>query len=193
VQEQPGPSLFVTGHFGKVIARSQAAQLQLPVRRRALDGRQHVVAELSGQLLQFGDPPSRRVGQPRVVLPGRERDGALDLAPQRRQRAARPHLLDRPRRADGDHAAADVDADRGRDDGLAGGQHRTDRRALAQVGVGHQRDVGVHERQRGGALGLPQGLGVEDAGPVQQLVGEALHSGESPVPERGPRPDISRG
>ncbi len=48
---------------------------------------------------------------------------------------------------DRDHAAADVDADRGGDDRTVGRDDRPDGRALADVGVGHERDVPLDERE----------------------------------------------
>ena len=47
----------------------------------------------------------------------------------------------------GHHAAADVDADRGRDDRLQRRDHRADGRADAEVHVGHRRDVLEDDRQ----------------------------------------------
>jgi hypothetical protein len=47
------------------------------------------------------------------------------------------------------HAAADVDADRGRDDRALGGHDRTDGGADAEVDVGHHRDPRADERQGG--------------------------------------------
>ena len=43
-----------------------------------------------------------------------------------------------------DHSAADVHADRRRDDSVAGRDYRTDRRAIPEVGVRHRGDVKEH-------------------------------------------------
>ena len=56
-----------------------------------------------------------------------------------------------------------------------GRDHRADGRALAQVGVGHQRQVRVDERHRGGALGLLAGVVLEDRRPVEQAFVDLLH------------------
>jgi hypothetical protein len=77
--------------------------------------------------------------------------------------------------ADGDHAAADVHADRGRDDRAERRDHRADGRALAEVGVGHQRQVRVDERHRRGRLGLLAGVVLQDRGPVHQALADLLH------------------
>jgi hypothetical protein len=57
----------------------------------------------------------------------------------------------------GDHAAADVDADGGRDDRLQRRDHRADGRADAEVHVGHRRDVLEDDRQAGRVLQLALG------------------------------------
>ena len=59
------------------------------------------------------------------------------------------------------------------------GMHRADGRALAQVRVGHQGDVRVDERHRGGALGLLAGAVLEDATPSSAALGESFHACES--------------
>jgi hypothetical protein len=59
------------------------------------------------------------------------------------------------------HAAADVDADRGRDDRSVGGDHAADRRADAPVDVGHRGDVVEHDRQLGHVLELAPGRRLE--------------------------------
>lgn len=66
-------------------------------------------------------------------------------------RADRPEVvgevLGRERRADADHAAADVDADRVGRHGVAHGDDRADGRTLAQVDVGHDAHA-LDPRQR---------------------------------------------
>ena len=57
-----------------------------------------------------------------------------------------------------DHAAAVVHTDRGRDDRAGGRDDRTDARALAEMGIGHQRDVTRDEGEAARALGLGQRL-----------------------------------
>ena len=70
-----------------------------------------------------------------------ESDGnvALDLRANRRQRIGEIGSVQR--RAHRDHAAADVHTDRGGNDGAARGNHRADGRALAEMHVGHDRDM----------------------------------------------------
>ena len=77
--------------------------------------------------------------------------------------------------ADGHHPAADVHADRRRDDRALGRDDRADGRALAQVRVGHQRQVRVDERHRRGALGLLAGGVLQDRRPVEQACVDLLH------------------
>ncbi|MNY27567.1 hypothetical protein D3C86_1614790 [compost metagenome] len=61
----------------------------------------------------------------------------------------------------GDHAAADVHADRRRDDRADGGDHAANGRALAQVHVGHHGQVLEDEGQLGGGDQLRPGLGLD--------------------------------
>ena len=110
VQEQPDPVGLVQAHLDEVIARAEAAKLQPPV--RAIASARSAPAA----------PPAPRSG-PRsgvvdrlVVLAGRQRNRALDRLTQR-GRSPRPRTSAavnwvRTR----DHPAADVHADRRRDD-----------------------------------------------------------------------------
>ena len=83
----------------------------------------------------------------------------------------------RQRRLDGDHPAADVDADRRRNDRSLGGKHRADRRAFSVVTVGHHRDVLEDERHRGRVLDLLQCGGFDGLGRGKHdsLLVEAIH------------------
>jgi hypothetical protein len=131
----------------------------------------------------------------------RERDRALDRLPERAAvgRQAVGDVL----RADRDHAAADVDAHGGRDDGAEGRDDRPHGRAQAEVGVGHECDVRVDERQRRRRLRLLARARIEDRGPVDELRGEVLHrpflaSSDAgrrtgPVEARGRNPLAHRG
>ncbi len=101
-------------------------------------------------------------------------------APRPRSRSAGrtghgPRGPRRELRADGDHAAADVDPDGGRDDRPVGRDDGPDGRTLAEVGVGHQRDVRVDEGHRGGDLGLPARPLLQHGRPVHQLLPQPLH------------------
>ena len=70
----------------------------------------------------------------------------------------------------GDHAAADVDADRGRDHRALGRDHRADGGADADVRVGHEGDVTLDDRQPSRLLGLADGPRVDVARPGDELV-----------------------
>ena len=74
-----------------------------------------------------------------VALADAGRDRPLDAAEQRLERVGQLVLGDVE--LGGDHAAADVDADRGRDDRALGRDDRADGGADADVGVGHEGDV----------------------------------------------------
>ena len=80
-----------------------------------------------------------------VATPDPGRDHLGDAVQQRlevvRQRGGVEGALDR------DHPAADVDADRGGDDGSHGRDDRADGGAHADMGVGHQRHMTRDERQ----------------------------------------------
>ena len=71
---------------------------------------------------------------------------AFDRVAQLRQRVGK--ILRPQRGAHCGHAAADVHADRRRDDRAAGRDHRSHGRALAQMYVGHHRDPGSDEWDR---------------------------------------------
>ncbi|MNL51462.1 hypothetical protein D3C87_1745640 [compost metagenome] len=90
------------------------------------------------------------------------------------------------RGARGDHAAADVDPDRGRDDRAHGGDHAANGRPFAQMHIGHDRQVFEDERHLRGVDQLLPGFALDrDAlGPqldrlavthFQQLPGRGLH------------------
>ena len=71
-----------------------------------------------------------------------------------------------------DHAAADVDTDRRRDDRALGQNDRADGRAVAEVGVRHQRDVAGDERQGGRPFRLREGLLVDVGCPGQDVASD---------------------
>jgi hypothetical protein len=83
------------------------------------------------------------------------------------------------RQLGGDHAAADVDPDGGGDDRPAGRDDRADGRAHPPVGVGHQCQVALDEREPGGPLGLFHGLVVDVARPREDLA-VLLHGASLP-------------
>ena len=103
-----------------------------------------------------------------VALADTGRDRLLDAAEQRLERVGQLVLGDVE--LGGDHAAADVDADRRGDHRALGRDHRADRGADADVGVGHEGDVALHDRQASGLLGLADGPRVDVARPGDELV-----------------------
>ena len=110
-----------------------------------------------------------------VVVPGRQRDGG-SIASRSVVRLPRAACRSAGELSpDGDHAAADVHADRCRDDRAERRDHRSDRRALAVMRVGHQRQVREDERHRGGPLGLLAGVRLQDRCPVHQPLADLLH------------------
>jgi hypothetical protein len=72
------------------------------------------------------------------------------------------------------HAAADVHADRCRDDRAVGGDDRSDGGAFAKMGIWHECDVGMDEGHAGGPDGLGLGLRVEDRCPRDEPGSELL-------------------
>ena len=78
-----------------------------------------------------------------------EPDGHVTLDPRTDLRQRVRKLLRRQRCPDGNHAAADVDADRCRNDGTLRCDHAADRRPLADMDVRHDRDRSAQDRQVG--------------------------------------------
>ena len=154
VQRRPHRVRFVGRELDEVVAAAERAELQLPVR---ID--RAVVAR--GERLELLDAPRGAVAERSVVVAGAHRNAPLDARANRRRVG---DVVARQRRLDGDHPAADVDADRRRDDRALCGQHRTDRRAFAVVAVGHHRDVLEDERHRRRVLDLLQRLGLDRLG-----------------------------
>ena len=99
-------------------------------------------------------------------------DGGADQVVQVREVVGQ--VVARQRGLDCGHAAADVDADRGRDDRRLGRDDAADRRSLADVRVGHESQRGHDERHRRGRARLRQRRGPEGRGPGQDglVVGE---------------------
>ena len=89
-----------------------------------------------------GDAPQA----PRSRLPGERPCGTARSIAVRTARRLSGRSDAVERRLRGHHAAADVDADRGRDHGLARRDDAADRRALADMHVRHHRQVAEDER-----------------------------------------------
>ena len=94
-------------------------------------------------------------------------DATLDLVKQWVEAVG--EILRTEVRLDCDHSASDVDADGGWDDRVPGRDDRADGCSDAEVGVGHERDVPVDDREPSRAARLRERLLVELGGPRQQL------------------------
>ena len=84
------------------------------------------------------------------------RDRLLDAHEQRLERVGQ--LVFGHVELGGDHAATDVDTDGRRDHRVLRGDHRTDGCADADVRVGHEGDMTLHDREPGRLLCLANGL-----------------------------------
>ena len=115
--------------------------------------------------------PGAAVPRPAVVGAAVRHRG-LDGAAQRRQVVGQ--LVRREAGLHGHHAAADVDADGGRDDRALARNDAADRGAEAPVHVGHGRHVAVDERQAGDVAQLLRGLLFERHALGPRLDGHAL-------------------
>ena len=149
MQHHPDVLALVEAELDEVVAGAERAQ----VTRRAARGRAGVLVDDRSYAGSSSPTPPRHATGHRATR--RDRRGAVVGA------AVRDRLLDRraqvvqvvgqmvgvQRGLHGHHAAADVDADRRRDDRAAGGHHPADRRADAVVHVGHHGDPAVDEGQ----------------------------------------------
>ena len=114
----PGASDYRPGPFEPLMA------IQSMVTRKDYGGvPPRVELGLLGEFLQLRDPRLGGGDHFTVVMPGRERNGPLDLRAQLSE-IARDELRLRELGAYGDHAAADVDPDGGGHDGT---ERRDDR------------------------------------------------------------------
>ena len=113
------------------------------------------------------EPRAPRGGASAVSLPDTGGDRPLDPGHKRLERVGQFGGVEI--RLDRDHPASDVDADGGGDDRVPSRDDRADGGADAQVGVGHERDVPVDDREPGRAARLRERLLVELGGPRQQL------------------------
>ena len=77
---------------------------------------------------------------------------------------------------DGDHAAADVDADGGGDNGRLGGDHRAHRGPDAEMRVGHEGHRTGQDRQAGQLHGLLDGDLVDVGGPASKVRIQLAHA-----------------
>jgi len=140
---QTRPSSSVASSM-KMVPAAERPERQPP---RRIDRR----VVVCGARFELAHASRRRFGE-RLVDPARaHRDGALDAGADARRIGDTLPAKGRP---DRDHPAADVHADRRRNDGPFRGDHGPDRGALAVVAVGHHGHVLVDERHRGRVLDL---------------------------------------
>ena len=151
MEDHPDAPALVDAELEEVVPRAERAELagrlDCLVRRqlgRRGAGREPVVGGALDAIVPAPDP---------------RRDGGLDAAEQRVERVGQLVLgqveLGR------DHAAADVDPDRGGDDGPGRRDDRADGRAETDVRVRHERDVTRDDGQARGLLRLGDGLRVD--------------------------------
>jgi hypothetical protein len=106
-------------------------RLQAPVRRDRLRALRAVP-----QLQDLDPAGGLGAVEGLVVLSRRQRDGPLDPLAKRRQIAAALHVPGGELGAHGDHSAADINPDRGRNYRAESRDHRADGRALAECASG---------------------------------------------------------
>ena len=154
VQQDPD-ALLVDRQLDEVVARAQRAELS----RRSVGVGQGLRRRMFREL---------RARHRRLAVPVSESRGhAASHAIHPPVQAPVGQLVDPQIEPTGGHAAPDVDADRRRDHRGLGRDHGPDRRAHAEVGVGHQGDVARDDRQPRGAFGLLERGLVELARPAE--------------------------
>ena len=148
MQHCPHDPALVETHLHEVIAAAERAEVHPVVGAREhripLDESRETISQRRPGSVDGGR--RRRAPGAAVALAGRTavRHGTLDRRAHRTQ--AVRQIGRRERRLRGHHAAAEVDADRGRDDGLARRDDAAHRRALADMHVRHHRQVAEDER-----------------------------------------------
>ena len=178
MQHEPHRVLLVEADLDEVVAAAERAEVITVVGFRE----PRVVAAQLGELGLESRPcvidESRHLAPRARIAPARctaVRHRALD------RRAQRPEVVGQVRCGQrglrGDHAAADVDADRSRNDRLARREHGADGRADAVVHVRHRRDVVEHHRKPRGVLQLALRLLFERHAARPQLQRHAAGNG----------------
>ncbi|AEI09692.1 hypothetical protein CRES_1336 [Corynebacterium resistens DSM 45100] len=149
VEEQPHAILFVQAQFDEVVAAAQRPQLLPPLRRvRKI----HTV--FIRHRLELLDPSTNRLALDlRVVIPRRQRNGALDRVAQHLQVFAFD-VFAGVRGFDANHPAADIHSNGGRNDGAVRSEDRAYGGSHTDVGVWHQGYVREYERHGGQLAGL---------------------------------------
>ena len=148
VQHHPDAVRLVQAHLDEVIAAAERAELMHPARVPAdalLDA-----GMLCQDARQAAAEVLRRLDARVVVLVllDADRDVAGDLVKHLAQ-GRLVEVVGGERQPRGDHAAADVDTDRRRDDRLERRNHRSHCRANPQMHVGHRCHMVVDDRQPG--------------------------------------------
>lgn len=170
VEEQPHVMVLVLADLDEMVARTEGAELETPVRRIRI----RVEAKAFGKRFQ-GDHTFDRAGcELTIVFAGAQRNVLFDTLPN--HTAILRQLIRAELGADGYHAAADIHSDGGGDDRVLGGDDAAHGGALAQVCVGHQRHVREDERQLGGELCLFHGVLVDVGREVDQPVVDLFHA-----------------
>jgi hypothetical protein len=200
VEHHPHLLRLVEAHLDEVVARPERSQVDHRVallevrifgddrakaRRKAGPGVGHVVGRLTPRAAIVPAEAGLAVGH-----------GPLDGASKRSQRVGQ--VLGLQGGLGGHHPAADVDADRRRDDRPFGRDHRTDGGAEAKVHVGHHGHPRANEGEAGGVVELAQGAFVDrhsvgptfdrdPAGGLKQLVRDVVaHGGTLFMPRAKP-------
>jgi hypothetical protein len=115
-----------------------------------------------------------------IVVSGAHRDAAFDAASDGRGIG---DVVAHQRRLDGDHAAADIDAHGGRNNGAFRGEHRADRRPLPEMAIGHHRHVLENKRHGCGVFNLLQRLLLDTFGTGEEhgSVVQSEHGADSMI------------
>ena len=156
VEEGPDPALLVQGDLDEMVARAQGPQLSPPVLVRLVVEVQP--AGPSGLFLQLPDPGGGRPMHAVVVPACGEGYPFLDVFPDAPEVVGQVVPLQGG--LDRDHAAADVHAHCGGNDGPLCRDAGADGCAQPEVAVGHDRDVPEDERHLRDVLDLGQSLGL---------------------------------
>ena len=161
VQHHPDRFLLIKAKLDEVIAAAERTELAPDARVIELADAIHDAQRVVSPYQAIDAPLQRRCS----VVPTRlqrgfvrmESDGnvALDLRANHRERIGEIGRFQG--RAYRDHTAADVHTDGGGNDGAARGNHCADGRALAEMHVGHDRDMPAQNRQRRDVANLPAG------------------------------------
>ena len=206
MQHRPDAVGFVQADLDEVIAAAQRPQLMRDalhlVLRHARHDREAVEAPHDRRAATLERRPFLdRVVESRHVLVRREadRNRALDRGADRRERVGQ--IGGGQRGAHRDHPAADVDADRGRNDRRARRDDRSHRGALAEVHVRHHRDRAGKDRQRREIADLRPGFVLDRnaGGPRAHVVAHdsilsnTFRHGPGGLPRRVPRLLTARG